>query len=354
MVNEPVGKRAAATRAGDYQDLDAKSPRPSRARRPIVPVVLIALIALVILAALGYGGYRLFGPGSDSSAPAGPSTPAAAVQAYLDALAQGDATTALQYSATQPTDPTFTTNTFLTAAITANPLADIQVTDPGTSTSPVDVNATYTLGGTPVDAHFRVQKHDRTWLLDGGFLSLNLSQLLGKGVPLALNDVALDQASPKIDLFPGVYTFSSLNPMLTFPTPDITIAFPESAPTFTLSFALSPDGVSRLQAAAKTALDACLTRQELAPAGCGFGFASATGTPDPATITWTLGEGAPDITTLAPTLEANSTTQAYAQIAIPVHFHASNGAHIYNGDSSISAAKADFTDPDQIIVTFGQ
>lgn len=311
-----------------------------------VIVLLIAALAIVFVPRL------LDDPDKAGNA----LSPTEAVQEYLAAVASGDATTALLYSTTQPSENTFfTTDDFLKASMQANPITNIAVPDGQSTTSPAEIQATYTLNGEQVNAHFTVQKYGRLWRLDIGFLPLNLTELTSKGIPLAVNDVPLDTAT-KIYLFPGVYTFSTLNPMLDVTQPNFTIDYPENPTIFREGFTLSTEGISRIQQAAAQQLTDCLATKELQPTGCGFGFLGTNvGEVDPSTITWTLVEDSPDITTIEPALDGNSITVASASIQITAKFEglSVDKLHIYDDTSSFNTVRADFSDPNNIRVTFG-
>lgn len=319
-------------------------------------IVLILSLAVLLVAAGALAYYLVPRFLIDYDEPGMAASGSEAVQEYLEALSIGDAATALLYSAAQPAaDPVFTSNDFLKQSLRTNPLTGINVPDGQSTSSPAQIQATYTLGGQKVSAHFTVQQHDRTWLLDGGFLPLNLTALQDKGQPLTLGGVSLGNTATA-DLFPGVYTLATTNPMLALTNPDLRIEYPESNPTFSESFLLSDEGVSRIQQAAKAQLDKCLTQQELQPEGCGFGFiGSGVGTVDPATITWSLPADAPDISAIDPTLDVGSLNMAVANTSVTVNFHAisTDKKHLYDDTSTITGVRADFTDPDNIKVTFG-
>jgi len=319
--------------------------------------LLIIAIAVVVLLVAGLAVVFVPRLLDDPDKPGNAFSPTEAVQEYLSAVASGDATTALLYSTTKPSeDSYFTTDDFLTASMRANPITNINVPDGQSATSPMEVQASYTLNGQQVNAHFTVQKYGRLWRLDIGFLPMNLTELTAKGVPLAINDTPLDTFT-KIYLFPGVYTFSTLNPMLDLTQPTFTIDYPENPTNFREGFTLSQEGISRIQQAAGEHLTTCLAAKDLAPAGCGFGFAGLPSgeVADPATITWKLADDAPDITTIEPSLEGNSITMAIASIDINVSFEGlSVDKKLYDDTSSFNSVRADFSDPDNIVITFGK
>jgi len=317
-----------------------------------------ALIIVLVLIVLLAGSAIVFVPRllDDPDKPGNAVSPTEAVQEYLTAVAAGDATTALLYSSTKPSENTFfTSDEFLASVMKDSPITDIHVPDGQPTTSPVQIQATYALNGEQVEAHFTVQKYGRLWRLDIGFLPLNLTELASRGVPLTVNGVSLDTLN-KIYLFPGVYTFATLDPMLDVTAPTFIIDYPENPTFFREGFTLSQDGISAIQQAAAAHLTDCLALKELQPAGCGFGFAgTSTGEVDPATITWKLADDAPDISAITPTLDGNSTTMAVASIQIDAAFEgiSIDKRHVYEGTSSFNTVRADFSNPDDILVTFG-
>ena len=313
-------------------------------------IIAVIVILLAIGAMIAYLVIRLTSPPADTS---NAGSPAEAVEAYLTAISQGDATTALSYSAQQPSDTTFTSNSFLLASMQAHPMTSIVVPEGQSTSTPAVINATYTLGEHQVNAHFTVQQHGTTWLLDGGFISLNISALMEKGVPLTLNGVDLNETT-RIYLFPGVYTFASTNPMLALTDPIFTMEYPESSPTFSQKFVLSAEALTRVAAAADSRMDHCLNQKEMKPEGCGFGFSGVSeGEVDPATIEWSLADEAPDFTSIQYQLDP-TLTLAEASLRINVDFEAISvdKAHLYEASASILAMRADFSNPDQIVITF--
>ena len=349
-VTPPQPEPPVQTSSGIPARAIAEPPTNHRTRT----VLIIILVVAVVLAGLAFFLVPRFL--DDPDRPGNAVSPTEAVQEYLTAVASGDATTALLYSTTKPgEDTTFTTNDFLTSLMKASPITNINVPDDQPTTSPVEIQATYTLNGEQVQAHFTVRKYGRLWKLDIGFLPLNVTELTDQGVPLTVNGVSLDVAT-KLYLFPGVYTFTSMNPMLDLTLPTFTIDYPENPTIFREGFTLSQQGIAAIQAAAATHLTTCLATQQLAPQGCGFGFAGTTaGEIDPTSITWALTDDDPDISTIAPGLEGNSTTVAIATIQITVTFGgiSLDKQHLYEGTSSFNTVRADFSNPDNIRVSFG-
>jgi len=324
----------------------------SERRHRRTTAIVIVIIALLILAVLGGLAVFIFKPFPSSSDDG--STPAEAVRAYLTALSQGDATLALSYSAQQPGDSTFTTNEFFSALMQANPMTDINVPERQTTASPAVITATYTLGSSHVEARFTVQRHEQGWLLDSGFVGMNLDDLISRGISVTLNDIDITQMS-KVYLLPGVYTFGTKDPMLVATAPLFILEYPESNPWFAENFSLSEEGISRIAAAAEARLTHCLSLHELIPVGCGFAFSGGEhGTVNPDTARWTLEDDAPDFVGLAYQLDTSVYTRVEANITIKIGFEgvSVDKSQMFSGTVEIIAMNADFQDPDNIVVTF--
>ena len=335
--------------------------RPDHRQRTTVIIVVALVVALLGLGALG--AYLIANRPPTPVAPTTTDptgTPAGVVEAYLNALAAGDATTALTYSATQPEDTTFMTNTVLSASMTSHPITNIDVPAGQTTETPATITATYKLDGTYVNASFTVQKHGTVWLLDGGFLTMDIGGLTRKGVGLTLNGIDLKFATT-VDLFPGVYTFAPLDPMLSVEHGSFTIAYPEAQPTVTgIGFGLSDKATTAIIAAAQAKMDWCLAQQVIQPEGCGFAVQEDPADPvAPTSIKWKIDTGDKAIAGMKPVLDTGAGpgyTHASAPVAMTFLFsgHSSSGLHLYTDISSaISQMRADFSDPGHIIVTFG-
>jgi len=349
LFTTPARRAMDASSEAPAAHLRSAQPQRAHGRRWIIPVAILLAVAL-----LGGGAFWFWHLHNQSTAIAGAKTPTEAVQQYLDALARGDAAAALALSANKPNaTSSFLTDSMLKTALLASPITAINVPANQSTTTPATILASYQLGGKTVQAHFTVQDWKQAgWLLDGGFLNLDISSLTAKGVPLTMNGIDVTKMD-KVPLFPGVYTLASSNPMLTLVNGSFTIEYPESNPTFSqFSFTLSEAGVAGIQAAAQAKLTECLTSKELQPTDCGFGVDPTAYEVDPATITWRLAQDSPDLTVIAPSLDAGSYTTATATATVTVDFQASTADHyrLVNGSSSLTVVQADFTNPDQIAI----
>lgn len=334
-----------------------ESGKPERRRKSYM-WILVGLLAVSLVVALV--GLLMFisakKPTDEPTTPEITQTPSEVVQAYLEALAGGHASEALTYSKTVPSETILMTDEFLQQSLAEHPMTNIVVPTDQTIESPAEIFATYDLGEQKVEAHFTVQLYENGWLLDRGFLPLNVSELVGIGVRLKLNDVDLGTATTTVNLLPGTYTFTSLDPMLTVANGTFVLEYPETTPTYSMAMALSDDAIKAIQAAAKAKMKWCLTQKSLQPDGCGFGFAGvADGSINPDTISWSYANKAPKFANIKPELDGTSLTSAVASFSVKVTFQAlsEDRANMYQQDSSFKKLHADFTNPNNIIVTFG-
>lgn len=152
------------------------------------------------------GGGTGGGGGASSAPPAEAKKPSDAVQAYLEALAAGDAQTALAFASTQPVDTTFLTNEMLAASNKVAPISAINVPVVDDEYA-YRVSASYKLGSQSVNADFSVEKDGDAWKLRDVANDLDLSSRLNKTLPMLINGVQVE--SSKISLFPGSYQFTT-------------------------------------------------------------------------------------------------------------------------------------------------
>ncbi len=349
----------------------AAPPSGQKSRLPLI-IAIVAAVAVVIAGVIFIP--RIFGGddpvpvdpggagGTTSAAGSGGASPVAVVEGYLNALAVGDAEAALAYGKTQPDDTTFLTSDFLKTVIETNPITEITVEDDPGAYSYASIEATYRLGSTLVSQTYTVSEIGDKWLLNTTYNSLELDKYQNMGVPVLLNGIDIAGKTDAL-LFPGVYSFTTTNTMLTLADASFTVESPglyASGP-YRLEADLSAEGVALIQAAAKTHLDGCLQAKSLAPPGCGFKISLSDGEPIPETIMWTVAADATDISTIVPEVQYNSLTKASASVSIGLNFTAdavgggyydTNAPMQFGFKPRISRVLADFTDPANIIVTF--
>jgi hypothetical protein len=143
---------------------------------------------------------------SQSTAPQNTPRPSDAVAAYLQALAAGDATSALSYAADPAPSGPLLTNEVLAESRKLTPLTEIQVPVIEDQNAK-SVSATYTLGSSTVSESFDVVKVANAWKLSRAVKDLDLSFIVDGPVPLKINGVKVAQEA--VAVLPGSYAFTS-------------------------------------------------------------------------------------------------------------------------------------------------
>ena len=234
----------------------------------VLLIILIVGIAVVIGSIIASAGGRGGGDGGDEGAG---TTPSAAVTAYLTALADGDAETALGLLSQEADDDTLLTDEVLAASNALAPITAIEVVDETPGDGSGDVTVSYLLGDTPVLADYGVVDYDDdgVWEVTGGLGYLSLSKFDGLG--LTVNGVALDGAAAELEVFPGSYQLATSLPNFTLAgetTVVVTDPF-TSADTSAIEPVLTDEAVQQFRALVRAAVDGCLASTTLA-AGCGL------------------------------------------------------------------------------------
>lgn len=314
-------------------------PRSHRAgRRGWLPLVTTAgLLALVVLAILLIWGSRLaFDPRSDAAA-------AQAVRGYLEALAKGDATTALGYALRPPADPSLLTDQVLAEQRAMTPISDIDVHTP---TEPGRVPASYLLGTERVTAMFELTLEGGAWRLDRVAAPADLSSF---AIPIAVNGRAPQSLRP--ELFPGHYRLASASPRYVVPAAEFVVRHPFEEPVIDGSLQLSEAGRAEVIVAAEAQLDDCLSRHDLEPPGCGFAVVNPDQTPlDESTVEW-WAHGLADFTGLTITLDHAGSASADIDLTVHGDVHGLDGSR-WKAHVHLTRMRADLTGP-VIRVQFG-
>lgn len=221
-----------------------------------------------------------------STAPPAPKA-SDAVRAYLEALASGDAATAVGLL-DAPGDRTLLTSEALKGNAGKGAISAITVT-PDTSQDPSSVSAKYTVGTEATSYDFPVVKRGNVWKILKGTAKVTVRGASQGFVPVKINGVAVAATAPsELPAFPGVYAYASAAPALSL-GPDVTATVLNPAavksPT-TLPWALVDAGA--VLNAAKASFTACVAAKSLTPPNCPFGLYLRTSQviSDPNTIVW--------------------------------------------------------------------
>lgn len=268
---------------GDPTDAPAHGGPWARVKLPMTIVVAVLAIALGV--AGGFGLTSLV----DRNNADGPDDPEQVVRAYLRALADGDAATALSLGAEPPPETTLLTPEVLARAREHAPLTEVEVT----GTDGTVVRAEYRLGDRPVTAEFTVvdtpdgPRLARAW----GLLRLEPAA----GHDLARMVFGVQVTEPRTAVFPGVYPVHTGRELIDWDE-DATVLVdrpdPHAAPRTVLRPRLTPAGEEVFAHHTREFLRRCLTAKQLAPEGCPFS-AEARGEVAPGSVVWTVPDGDP-------------------------------------------------------------
>jgi len=238
-------------------------------------VILFAVIAVVAVtrdrpSASSQAGASTAGQRanpSQSTAPQNTPRPSDAVAAYLQALAAGDATSALSYAADPaPTGPMLT-NEVLAESRKLTPLTEIQVPVIEDQNAK-SVSATYTLGSSAVSESFDVVKVANAWKLSRAVKDLDLSFIVDGPVPLKINGVKVAQQA--VAVLPGSYAFTSGLPYVGYGSKNVVLVKSPyvEATTYSIQSQLTKAGKKAAVSATKKSYNKCLNAHSLSPKNC--------------------------------------------------------------------------------------
>lgn len=229
------------------------------------PLVWIASAALVVALIAGIAWFAVTTSRQNREA-----SMRGTASAYLQALADADASAALDLLAERPADTGLLTDAVLAASRDAAPLSAIEVgTLGGTETSPT-VEATYRLGDQPVTVIVQLSGAGNGWKVVDGTVDLTVPVRDG----LTVNGVALtEEVNP---VFPGTYTASPVSDKVALTgEPTAVVTSPGQEPArIDVTVGLSELGTQTVLGAVKGRVDECLAATESRPVNCPFGVAT--------------------------------------------------------------------------------
>ena len=237
---------------------------PKNTKKTVLWLVIAAAIVVVLLViALVVVLTRDKGPGG---------TPKAAVQTYLEGLANGDAKKALGVMRTPPSDKLLNDNVLKQQQAIAH-ITDINVRDAENQYGDnAQVKATYKFGDRNADIDVRLTKSSDGWQVEDGAIPITLDYQKVPQLTLFGVDVAQDS---KVYLFPGPQSWGSKNQYLA-PKQQGDSDFPLGPASYSsviLQTGLSTKGEATVKSAVDTYLTNCATSTQTRAAtdrpGCG-------------------------------------------------------------------------------------
>jgi hypothetical protein len=265
--------------------------------------LVLAVILVVALVAVANNGDD---PGTAGGAGGGKAeSQPAAVKAYLNAVADGDAKKALSLAAVQPLDKDFLTDDVLAESAETAKITDIKVGEVANEYTS-SVPATFKIGEQTVTEDFQVTKSGDDWKMNEVGSTMDFTSMRNNTLPLMLNGKAVEV--DKVTLFPGTYTLSTGTDTITYGTTgQLTVkGGSDYLSTSDLMPTLTPEGERAFVDAVKASAQACLEKKDLSPANCPNKAGNGGYRIDKATIKWTKRGGTNPFANLKPRLDYDS------------------------------------------------
>jgi hypothetical protein len=296
-----------ASRPGSYGSGPVLPEPQPKGKSKLLIIIGAAALAVILMAVLAVvvatRGWPTANPGSNtntqgqqtdpshSGAPQNTPRPSDAVTAYLEALAAGDADTALSYAADPAPTGRMLTNEVLAESGKRAPLTEIHV-PVVEDQSAKSVSATYTLGNSAVSESFDVVKVGDSWKISRAVKDLDLGFIVDGAVPVKINGVKVTENS--VAVLPGSYAFTTGLPYVGYGSKNVVLVKSPyvEADTYRIQSQLTNSGKKAVVSATKKSYKKCLDAHSLNPKNCPMDFKSKYRY-DKSTITWRQAGGDP-------------------------------------------------------------
>ncbi|MDN5763189.1 MAG: hypothetical protein L0H41_12855 [Microlunatus sp.] len=301
----PGGPGAPGGPPGPYGGYQPGQPQPPKKSNKTPIIIGAAVLALVLIGTIvGVAVTRSNNDPTTTDPPGGTATsappaeaklPSDAVRGFLEALATGDAQTALTYAQTAPGDTTFLTDEVLAESNKLAPITGIDVPEVNDEYA-YSVDAAYKMGSQVVDAKFPVEKAGQVWKLREVAFDLDVSSRRSKTLPLVINGVTVEADS--LRLFPGSYEFTTGNKNIDYGKSNVlTVQSPADYPRgiSDIKPTLTSTGEKVFTSAVEDNIKSCVKSKKLKNPGCPNNLSKVSGgKPDDGTLKWTYNKDALD------------------------------------------------------------
>jgi len=308
------------------------------------------MVAILAGLLVGLVGCTLPPPASQNGPTGASAQPTSIVQAFLEAIAVADATTALTFIANPPSDTSLMTDAVLDQSLQLAAISDISTT--ASNSDGTITEADYQMGDTSVRATFHLRTVAQGYAITDGVLKMDLTGACTPCTGIALNGVPITQ--PSVNLFPGTYQFGASSPLLavTADTFSFTGAWPPPWPTVSVKLASGADAT--LGAAAQAVIDPCLQEKAI-PTSCGFGVPLLSGV----TLVADSVTYKPDYSYYKPLTEVGcrlhnpNTTEAICNTPLIIDYSVKDTAgQPFSGEiDAFVTATIDISDPNHLVAT---
>jgi len=260
----PVYAPAAPVYDPAVTQAPAAPPRKGLSTGAILGIVgggLVLLIALIV------GGVFAVGAAVGSAAGGGGGNVEEVAEAYLTAIADADAETALSYLDETATPGPLLTDEALAVSQKLAPITDIVIGEPDITNDWGTVPVTYSLGDTAVSAELSVYRHSDDWKVSIGTGELSLYQF--EGLEPTINGIAIE--GEYADAFPGAYEYGvAVDGFAVEGETIVLVTAPGEYPDASgMEVALTPEAAETFRQAVAAAVDGCVAATTL-EAGCGL------------------------------------------------------------------------------------
>ncbi|KUI22700.1 hypothetical protein AU194_07175 [Mycobacterium sp. GA-2829] len=230
-------------------------------------IALIAGGAVVLVIALIIG-FTVVGGGSGDNAKAGDT-----VQAYLEALSEGDAEKALSYGNQQPANTDFLTDDVLKKQIAKWPISDIRILDEDPSLESIgmgNVHVAVKFGDQVSDANIRMKKGEDGWKLESAVIKLDQAPSVSEDSPeQTLTFFGKPASEGTRYVFPGYLDVGSENPYMDVTAEPLLLDQLTSYSSYIRpTFKLNDEGRDAVMMAVTDAFANCERSNQLNPPDC--------------------------------------------------------------------------------------
>lgn len=245
-------------------------PAPAQQKKRRTPLIIGgAVLAVIILAAGATFAVTRLGGGSG-----GGLSPSETVQAYLDALAAGDAEKALSFGKTQPASTELLTSDILKKQIEEAPITNIRILSNDEALENIGmatVQVAANFGDAVSDTQLRLSKVEEEWKLETATVKIDPPNSVGGDDDASKTLTVFDQPIEQnaIYVFPGYLEIGSSNKYLDVTSEPVLLdKLYLGSGYLQPTFELNAEGKSAINTALKDAYAACEKSSLMSPPGC--------------------------------------------------------------------------------------
>ena len=325
---QPMGSQPTGAQPG-YQGPGAPGPgwgtpppppgQPAK-RGSKMPLIIggavIVVIALVFgLMQLGKNNQGTTGTPGNSASPqasqgtgVGTGSATETVQKYFDALAAADPETIFGLVRGDLPDRTFLTKEVMTAAVQANPITNLKLTELQSSKYSAQVQADYSINDRPKTEKFTLMSSDGRWFMSRIAARLSMSPFSPADTGLTVNGVTVGDVDA-IEVFPGGYTLASTGDTYTFSKTTVVVeGLTSSTNVYGIQVQLSDTALKSFRGATKDLVNSCKKPGGLVNERCGIRFRQPSGVKLKASSNVCTPSGMNSIDRMKPTLNSSDMT----------------------------------------------